>query len=256
MTARHRRRAHAAQAHTGAHHTASPDLLRLQNNSLAVLPRPLSPARPQELRSKADDPAFQARWQAVKDATKARAIDKIQALTGITLPNKNALLDVQVGGREGWPPGGRAGRLEGGLAAWRAGGLVGGAGWGGMRRMKGAADEERHGWQRRGLCSKGSAGQPPAARARPQPPAHPPRTPPQVKRIHEYKRQLLNVLGIIWRYDQIRKMSPEQKREVGARGRRCACPGPAPGLGAGLRRPCCGLCPATLTTLPCRLCCL
>ncbi len=25
----------------------------------------------------------------------------------------------------------------------------------------------------------------------------------QVKRIHEYKRQLLNVLGIIWRYDQV-----------------------------------------------------
>lgn len=36
----------------------------------------------------------------------------------------------------------------------------------------------------------------------------------QVKRIHEYKRQLLNVLSIIWRYDQIRKMSPEQKKNV------------------------------------------
>ena len=33
----------------------------------------------------------------------------------------------------------------------------------------------------------------------------------QVKRIHEYKRQLLNVLGIIWRYDQIKKMTPEQR---------------------------------------------
>ena len=36
----------------------------------------------------------------------------------------------------------------------------------------------------------------------------------QVKRIHEYKRQFLNVLGIIWRYDQIKKMSPEQKAQV------------------------------------------
>ena len=38
----------------------------------------------------------------------------------------------------------------------------------------------------------------------------------QVKRIHEYKRQFLNVLGIIARYDQIKKMSPEQKAQVRA----------------------------------------
>lgn len=36
----------------------------------------------------------------------------------------------------------------------------------------------------------------------------------QVKRIHEYKRQLLNVLGIIWRYDSIKKMTPEQRQQV------------------------------------------
>lgn len=36
----------------------------------------------------------------------------------------------------------------------------------------------------------------------------------QVKRIHEYKRQLLNVLGIIWRYDSIKKMTPEQRKQV------------------------------------------
>ena len=35
-----------------------------------------------------------------------------------------------------------------------------------------------------------------------------------MKRIHEYKRQLLNVLGIIWRYDQIKKMTPEQRAQV------------------------------------------
>ena len=37
----------------------------------------------------------------------------------------------------------------------------------------------------------------------------------QVKRIHEYKRQLLNVLGIIHRYDAIKKMTPEQRKTVG-----------------------------------------
>ncbi|GLI61446.1 hypothetical protein VaNZ11_003810 [Volvox africanus] len=36
----------------------------------------------------------------------------------------------------------------------------------------------------------------------------------QVKRIHEYKRQLLNVMGIIYRYDQIKKMSRDQRKDV------------------------------------------
>jgi hypothetical protein len=36
----------------------------------------------------------------------------------------------------------------------------------------------------------------------------------QVKRIHEYKRQLMNLLSIIWRYDQIKKMTPEQRKGV------------------------------------------
>lgn len=36
----------------------------------------------------------------------------------------------------------------------------------------------------------------------------------QVKRIHEYKRQLLNLLGIIHRYDAIKKMTPEQRSKV------------------------------------------
>jgi len=37
----------------------------------------------------------------------------------------------------------------------------------------------------------------------------------QVKRIHEYKRQLLNVLGIIHRYDQIKRMSPQERKKPG-----------------------------------------
>ena len=35
-----------------------------------------------------------------------------------------------------------------------------------------------------------------------------------MKRIHEYKRQLLNVLGIIYHYDQLKKMSPDQRAQV------------------------------------------
>ncbi|CAG9464659.1 unnamed protein product [Pedinophyceae sp. YPF-701] len=36
----------------------------------------------------------------------------------------------------------------------------------------------------------------------------------QVKRIHEYKRQLLNVLGVVQRYREIKKMTPEQRKKV------------------------------------------
>lgn len=36
----------------------------------------------------------------------------------------------------------------------------------------------------------------------------------QVKRIHAYKRQLLNVLGVIHRYQAIKDMSAEEKAQV------------------------------------------
>ena len=36
----------------------------------------------------------------------------------------------------------------------------------------------------------------------------------QVKRIHEYKRQLLNVLGVIHRYQRIKAMTPEERARV------------------------------------------
>jgi starch phosphorylase len=36
----------------------------------------------------------------------------------------------------------------------------------------------------------------------------------QVKRIHEYKRQLLNVLGVVDRYMLIKSMTPEEKKKV------------------------------------------
>ena len=33
----------------------------------------------------------------------------------------------------------------------------------------------------------------------------------QIKRIHEYKRQYLNMLSVLWRYKQLKKMSPEER---------------------------------------------
>ena len=36
----------------------------------------------------------------------------------------------------------------------------------------------------------------------------------QVKRIHEYKRQLLNVFGIVNRYTRIKAMSAKERAEV------------------------------------------
>jgi starch phosphorylase len=36
----------------------------------------------------------------------------------------------------------------------------------------------------------------------------------QVKRIHEYKRQLMNILYVIYRYLNIKEMTPEQRKNV------------------------------------------
>jgi len=36
----------------------------------------------------------------------------------------------------------------------------------------------------------------------------------QVKRIHEYKRQLMNILGVVSRYLRIKKMSPEERKNI------------------------------------------
>jgi len=36
----------------------------------------------------------------------------------------------------------------------------------------------------------------------------------QVKRIHEYKRQFMNILYVIYRYLTIKEMSPEERKQV------------------------------------------
>ncbi|PWA53785.1 alpha-glucan phosphorylase, H isozyme [Artemisia annua] len=36
----------------------------------------------------------------------------------------------------------------------------------------------------------------------------------QVKRIHEYKRQLLNILGAVYRYKKLKEMSPEERKNT------------------------------------------
>ncbi|RZC79382.1 hypothetical protein C5167_003637 [Papaver somniferum] len=39
----------------------------------------------------------------------------------------------------------------------------------------------------------------------------------QVKRIHEYKRQLMNILGAVYRYKKLKEMSPEERAKITAR---------------------------------------
>ncbi|KAI4305171.1 hypothetical protein L6164_028555 [Bauhinia variegata] len=36
----------------------------------------------------------------------------------------------------------------------------------------------------------------------------------QVKRIHEYKRQLLNILGVVYRYKKLKEMRPEERKNT------------------------------------------
>ncbi|KAI3860604.1 hypothetical protein MKW98_017239 [Papaver atlanticum] len=39
----------------------------------------------------------------------------------------------------------------------------------------------------------------------------------QVKRIHEYKRQLMNILGAVYRYKKLKEMNPEERAKTTAR---------------------------------------
>ena len=82
------------------------------------------------LRDYADDAEFQKKWQDVKAHNKAAALELVEKVSGVSLPNKTALLDVQV------------------------------------------------------------------------------------KRIHEYKRQLMNAVSLIHRYQTIKAASPEERAKM------------------------------------------
>lgn len=43
----------------------------------------------------------------------------------------------------------------------------------------------------------------------------------QIKRLHEYKRQLLNVLSVIWRYRQLKGMTDEERADGPPRSSSC-----------------------------------
>ena len=36
----------------------------------------------------------------------------------------------------------------------------------------------------------------------------------QIKRIHEYKRQYMNILSVIWKYKVIKESSPEERKKM------------------------------------------
>jgi Carbohydrate phosphorylase len=176
----------------------------------------------QGLRQYADNAEFQKQWQEVKLAAKSKAMAKIEALTGVKL-NPHSMLDVQVGCTRPEVPTLAGARTECRrmrrperkqrvcmvarcrlCPVWMAGPDVCplaslGQAVDATCFVKGLGFRL---WTRRVLCACFVC------------PRHPCRL-LQVKRIHEYKRQFLNVLSIIHRYDQIKKMSPAQRKEVG-----------------------------------------
>lgn len=52
----------------------------------------------------------------------------------------------------------------------------------------------------------------------------------QIKRIHEYKRQYLNLLSVAWRYHQIKAATPQERHKFVPRvvliGGKVPCPKP------------------------------
>jgi hypothetical protein len=153
----------------------------------------------------------------VKQANKERLAAVIKSIYGVEV-NTNALFDIQVWGAgvrafRGPQPGPRRTRTRfdappRGLLAPR-------------RRSPSARLERSH-----------------------RPPSSSVTSPPkikQVKRIHEYKRQLLNVLSVIHRYKALKKMSPEERKKVVPRvvaigGKAASGEGASRGAGGGRAR--------------------
>ncbi len=156
----------------------------------------LCPCAPQDLRAHADDPAFQQRWQEVKQQAKVKSIERIEQLTGLQLP-KQSMLDVQVKrihevrrwGGVGWRPFGSGLLLL----------FVKCCGWRRAAEARTWACNPHLAHPGVCQCQQPSPRTPPAA----HPPTH-----------LQYKRQLLNVLGIIHRYDRIKRMPAGERGNV------------------------------------------
>lgn len=156
-------------------------------------------AAAQELRAHVDDPAFQQSWQEVKRTAKAKSIDLIERLTGVPLPNKDAMLDVQVK------------RIhEASILMCKCSNILRVFACKRGRRL-----EHINTWPLIALCPTVHAAIGLESTSAPLPAllillpscAFP------ASRL-QYKRQLLNVLGIIHRYDRIKRMSPAERQNM------------------------------------------
>ena len=129
----------------------------------------------------------------VKSIAKEKAIALIERLTGVKLPNKAAMLDVQVKRIHEYKVGGVVAALGCGLTGLKHSLMLG--------PTTGEACDVVG-----GACLMGSAFSCPVHCC------------PWLHLLLAaspcLQRQLLNVLSIIWRYDQICKMSPDQKKSV------------------------------------------
>lgn len=137
------------------------------------------------LEAAADDEAFLRRWAEVKLQAKTRAAAYLKERTGVTV-NPNVMFDVQA----------CISHITLSRPHTRNCGLYpdfGSLGTGGqnLSMMRQGAQQAAHNWRLREYVLG-----------------------VQVKRIHEYKRQLLNVLGIIHRYLRIKEMTAAERADV------------------------------------------
>lgn len=145
----------------------------------------------QKLKKVSTDAAFQAKWKAVKQLKKAKLAAMIKQIHGDDV-NMNALFDIQVCVPHG---------------QWWASCILGSE-RAGSALNHAAADQ--HSLHPCSTCSEVCSRCHPASGCT----AHNLLGAAlQIKRIHEYKRQYMNVLSVIWRYKQLKKMTPEERKK-------------------------------------------
>ena len=165
-----------------------------------------------KLKPLAEDAAFRKRWAAIKVQKKAALAARIKEVTGYEV-STSPMYDIQVGAAPGL-----AGGCDGPGCWWACCAGVAAAGacltlW--SPSLAAARRKPPH------PCMPRPNPMHPALHLHlfPPPlllaPAPGPR-PPQVKRIHEYKRQYMNAISLVYRYKTIKEMSPEERKKVGA----------------------------------------